>query len=150
MIAISSQIPSATPSPLFRSRLPLQIAIAVGGLVPVGAGLAGVLEGPSMAGQHGVDASLDSHFAYLSGLLLAIGLAFWSAIPAIERRGALVRLLTFLVTVGGLGRVVSYWRAGAPDGAMQAALVMEWVITPAICLWQWRLQRRMDGAARAV
>jgi hypothetical protein len=33
---------------------------------------------------------------------------------------------------------------------MQAALVMELVITPAICLWQWRLRRWMDAAAPPV
>ncbi len=149
MSAIPSQVPSAA-APFFRSKVPLQIAVALGGVVPVGAGLAGVLVGPAMAGRPSGDRSLDSHFAYLSGLLLAIGLAFWSAIPAIERRGAMVRLLTFLVAVGGLGRLISYWRTGAPDGAMQGALVMELAVTPGICLWQWRLQRRMDGAARPV
>jgi hypothetical protein len=143
--------PAVTPAPpFFRSKAPLQIAIAVGGLVPVGAGLAGVLLGPVIAGRQGGNAALDSHFAYLSGLLLAIGLAFWSAIPTIERRGGMVRLLTFLVAVGGLARLISYWRVGPPGGAMQGALVMELVVTPALCLWQWRLQRRMDAAARAV
>ena len=150
MSAIPSRIPSAGATPFFRSKTPLQVAIAVGGLVPVGAGLAGVLAGPAMAGRQGVDASLDSHFAYLSGLLLAIGLAFWSAIPTIERRVGRVRLLTFMVAVGGLGRLISYWRVGAPGGPMQVALVMELAVTPAICLWQWRLQRRMDESARPV
>jgi hypothetical protein len=52
--------------------------------------------------------------------------------------------------VGGLGRLVSLWRAGAPDVAMQAAFVMELIVTPAICLWQWRLERRMDADAQQV
>ena len=126
------------------------MVVAVGGLLPVGAGLAGAVLGPAMAGRAGADAALDSHFAYLSGLLLAIGLAFWATIPGIERRGAQMRLLTGLVAVGGLARLFSYWRVGSPGGAMQGALVMELLVTPAICLWQWRLQRRMDAAVRPV
>ncbi len=126
------------------------MVVAVGGLLPVGAGLAGAVLGPAMAGRAGTGAALDSHFAYLSGLLLAIGLAFWATIPGIERRGAQMRLLTGLVVVGGLARLFSYWRVGSPGGVMQGALVMELLVTPAICLWQWRLQRRMDAAVRPV
>ena len=92
----------------------LQITVAVGGLVPVGAGLAGIVLGPAMAARGAVAASLDSHFSYLSGLLLAVGLAFWGLIPSIERRGPQVRLLTWLVVVGGLGRLVSLRRVGPP------------------------------------
>ena len=72
----------ALPAPANRRRH-LQIAVAQAGCVPVAAGLAGVLNGPGMAGSATVSASLDSHFSYLSGLLLGIGLAFWSAIPRI-------------------------------------------------------------------
>ena len=62
----------------------LQIAVAVAGLVPVAAGALGALRpelliaGPAHALTHG---------AYLSGLLLGLGLAFWSLIPTIERQG---------------------------------------------------------------
>ena len=62
----------------------------------------------------------------------------------------MVRILTFLVVVGGLARLISLARVGPPGGAMQWALVMELGVTPALCLWQWRLQRRMDGAAPPV
>jgi hypothetical protein len=142
--------PAPTPAIAPGSKFALQLVIAFAGLVPVGAGLAGVLLGPAMAGRAGNNPSLDSHFSYLSGLLLAIGLAFWWLIPTIERRGALVRLLTFLVVLGGLGRLVSFGRVGAPDNTMRAAFVMELLVTPLICLWQWRLERRMDAAARRV
>lgn len=127
----------------FSAKTLLQITVALGGLVPVGAGLAGIVLGPAMAARGAVAASLDSHFSYLSGLLLAVGLAFWGLVPSIERRGPQVRLLTWLVVVGGLGRLVSLRRVGPPDSAMQAALIMELVVTPVICLWQWRLERRV-------
>lgn len=135
------------------NRRALQIAIAIAGFVPVGAGLAGILIGPSFAGVGApgarslADVSLDSHFRYLSGLLLAIGLLFWSAIPAIERRGVLVRSLTLIVVVGGLGRTLSLFELGPPDGGMRFGLAMELIVTPLICLWQHGVARRAAGSA---
>jgi hypothetical protein len=135
------------------NRRALQIAIAVLGLVPVGAGLAGVLMGPAFvgAGAHGAlssaEITLDSHFRYLSGLLLALGLLFWWAIPTIERRGPLVRALTFLVVIGGLSRVFSLVEVGPPDDGMRLGMVMELIITPLICLWQRRVELAAQGSA---
>jgi hypothetical protein len=63
----------------------LQIAVAAGGLVPVSAGLLGVVFGTGMVPDGAGGVSLDSHVRYLSGLLLAIGIGFWSTIPWIER-----------------------------------------------------------------
>ena len=124
----------------------LQIAVAVAGLVPVGAGLAGGLLGPAMLGQIG-DGVLDSHYRYLSGLLLAIGLGYWSAIPKIEIQGPRFTLLTLLVVTGGFFRGLGMLINGPPGRAMDLALIMELGVTPLICLWQWRLALAMDGAA---
>jgi len=84
----------------------LQICVIAGGLVPVSAGLWGVLFGPAMISGNRIDAAMDSHFRYLSGLLLATGLGFWSTVPDIETKTARFRVLTGLVVVGGLGRLV--------------------------------------------
>lgn len=113
----------------------MQTAVAIVGIVPVSAGLAGAILGPAMiGGDAGVD--LDSHFRYLSGLLLAIGLTFWALIPGIERRTVEFRLLTFLVFTGGLCRLGSLFAAGTPSPPMVAAFSTELVITPLLCLWQ--------------
>jgi hypothetical protein len=119
----------------------LQVAVGVAGLVPVSAGLAGVLLGPGMAGRVVADVSVDSHFRYLSGLLLGIGLTYWGMIPGIARRGAGFRLLTAVVFVGGVGRVVGVLMNGAPSWPMVFGLGMEMVVTPALCFWQWRVER---------
>lgn len=123
------------------SRVALQSVIALAALVPVGAGLAGVLMGPALAAPGAANVSLDSHFRYLSGLFLGIGLLFWSAVPHIEHRGSLVRALTLIVVVGGLGRALSLAQAGPPDLSMRLALIMELVVTPLVCLWQFRVER---------
>jgi hypothetical protein len=132
-----------------RSTHGLQFAVAAAGLVPVGAGLAGVLLGPGMAqGAFAglADAvSLDSHFRYLSGLLLGIGVAFWSLIPGIERQGATFRLLTALVVAGGLGRAVALLLHGVPSAPMLFGMAMELGVTPGLCVWQGLVAR---GAAQ--
>ena len=81
----------------------------------------------------------DSHFRYLSGLLLAIGLGFLSAVPRIERRSGRFRLLAGIVFVGGLGRLLSLASGGTPDASTVFALVMELIVAPALALWQWRV-----------
>jgi hypothetical protein len=120
----------------------LQIAVAVAGLVPVGAGLGGALLGLAFVAPATHDVSLDSHFRYLSGLLLAIGLVFWAAVPVIEQRTLQFRLLTAIVFVGGLARLVGIARAGWPSSPMLFGLTMELIVTPLLCAWQGRVARR--------
>ncbi len=117
-----------------------RLAVAVGGLVPVLAGLGGMLAGPAMLGaKSGADE--DSHFRYLSGLLVGIGLGFWSTLGDPARHGGRFRLLTAIVVLGGLGRLYGLMVQGAPGAPMLAALGMELVVTPLLCLWQARLAR---------
>ena len=129
-----------------RKRLALQLCVALGGCVPVAAGLAGVWLGPHMAGEVTAPVPLDSHFRYLSGLLLAIGLGFWSTIPAIERQSPRFWLLSAIVVAGGLGRLVSLAAVGPPDAPMFFGLAMELVVTPALAMWQARLARAAAAA----
>jgi hypothetical protein len=118
----------------------LQFAVALGGLVPVGAGLSGALLGPALLNQVG-DGVLDSHFRYLSGLLLGVGLAFWSTIPGIERRGSRFGLLTLIVVVGGFCRALGMLDTGVPGPIMSLALIMELGVTPLLYLWRERVER---------
>jgi uncharacterized membrane protein YfcA len=120
----------------------LQVAVAVGSLVPICAGLAGVVLGPAMVDAVAAPVAADSHYRYLSGLLLGIGIAFATTIRDIERRTARFRLLTAIVVAGWLGRLLSLALRGVPDRPMLAALAMELVVTPALALWQSRVARR--------
>lgn len=124
--------------------LGLRLAIGLGGLVPVSAGLAGVLLGtamfaPLLAAMPSAEAAADSHIRYLSGLLLGLGLGFWSTLPDPARHTARFRLLTAIVVLGGLARLLGLVLHGNPGGPMLAALGMELVVTPLLCLWQGRL-----------
>lgn len=128
-------------SPAAERRL-LQAAVALACIVPIVSGGAGLVRGPGLL--QGVGASptdLDSHFRYLSGLLLGIGIAFTSCIPAIERRTARFRLLGLVVVVGGLGRLVSLGAVGLPGSGHVFGLAMELGIVPVLMLWQGRVAR---------
>lgn len=124
-----------------RERRALQVVVAVLGLVPVLAGSAGIILGTHAFGGEIVSLSGDSHVRYLSGLLLAIGIAFWRTVPCIEHQGARFRLLTGLVFVGGLCRLAALAVAGIPGKMMISALCMEVIVTPLLALWRERVAR---------
>lgn len=122
-----------------RERKLLQQAVGLLALVPISAGLFGVMFGPEGLLGDRVSVSADSHFRYLSGLLFAIGLAFASCIPGIERKTARFRLLALLVFIGGLGRLFSFASIGLPGSGHVFGLVMELVTVPLLVLWQARV-----------
>jgi Domain of unknown function (DUF4345) len=119
----------------------LQAAVALGCVVPLLAGGAGTIEGPAMLRGVGanVPADLDSHYRYLSGLLLAIGLGFASCIPGIERKTSRFRLLALLVVIGGLGRLLGLALSGVPGTGHAFGLAMELGTVPLLVLWQARM-----------
>ncbi len=126
-------------SPPMEKRL-LQLAILIGGFVPVSAGIEGALLGTRFLGDY-PGRGADSHFRYMSGLLLGIGLIMWGCIPTIERRTTIVRTITLIVVLGGLARLYGWITVGDP-GKIRWALGMELVVTPVLCLWQARIARK--------
>jgi hypothetical protein len=119
----------------------LQLAVALGCVVPLLAGGSGMIEGPAFLRGVGSDvpADLDSHFRYLSGLLFAIGIAFATCIPGIERKTARFRLLALLVFMGGLGRLLGLVSSGVPGTGHVFGLAMELGTVPLLVLWQARV-----------
>ena len=122
-------------------RRALQIAIGLAACVPVAGGLKGAWLGARGFGVWPGGAA-DSHFRYLSGLLLAIGLIYWACIPAVERRRPLIRALTAIVVAGGLARLAGWLFLGGDPGSMRWALIMELGVAPALCLWQAKVAAR--------
>ncbi len=120
-------------------RQALQRVVAAAAIVPVAAGLYGVLFGIDGLAGGAVDISLDSQYRYLSGLLAGIGILFWTCVPGIEGHALLFRFLTLIVALGGLGRLLGLYLTGIPSMTMLAALAMELVVTPLLCLWQARI-----------
>jgi len=129
------------PNSMDRERKLFQQTVAIVATIPVAAGLYGVLFGQALTGD-AVSISAESHFRFMSGLLLGIGLCFWSTLPGIEDKTNRFRLLTLLVVVGGLGRLVGLVLTGLPSLFMIGGLILELVVAPFLCLWQTRIANR--------
>jgi hypothetical protein len=132
------------PSPRIRRECrALQLTVALLALIPILAGLTGVLFGLVLFDAHdGLTRTGESHVRYLSGVLLAIGLGFWSTVPRIEMQGGRFRLLTALVMTGGVARLYALALFGLPAVGMVAGLAMELVVTPGLACWRESLERR--------
>lgn len=125
----------------------LQVTVGVLALLPITVGFLGVTEGlGGLSGNAQGLAMLDSHFRYLSGILLAIGLSFLGTTPAIEAEGVRFRVLSGLVITGGLGRLYSA-PPDMPPATIAVGLVMELVVTPALALWRERVETRFEQEA---
>ena len=120
----------------------LKTVVAAACVVPITAGGAGVLLGPAMVGIDTPSLAADSHYRYLSGLLLGIGILFLSTVPRIERATGRFRLLTLIVVIGGLSRLSGVLLSRDADLSTLFALAMELGMTPALVLWQARVADR--------
>lgn len=112
----------------------LRTTILLACCVPILAGLAGCLEGSAFLGSPGSPAA-DSHFRYLSGLLLGIGIGFFWASLELERRAWAFDILAPIVILGGLSRLIGLVLAGPPPLPHLLALGMELGVTPVLWLW---------------
>jgi hypothetical protein len=122
----------------------LQAVVAAACLVPLTTGGSSILRGVEFLKgvPSPVPVDLDSHFRYLSGIFFALGIAFVSCVPEIERKGPRFRMLSGMVVAGGLARALSWAEIGAPGRGHQLGLIMELGVVPLLMLWQWRFARR--------
>lgn len=120
----------------------LQAAVALASLVPLTTASTAIFRGASWLAHAPVSPDLDSHFRYLSGIFLVLGLGFASCIPRIEVMGHRFRMLGAMVVAGGLARLLSLAMVGTPSLGHQFGLVMELGVVPLILLWQARVARR--------
>src|SRR5476649_350364 len=91
----------------------LQGIFAIAGLVLVGFGFAGVFFGANFLDLSG-NVVMDSYIRFLKGMLLAIGLVYWSSISDIERHGERVSLVTFILVLGAAPRLMAVIGHGVP------------------------------------
>lgn len=127
-----------------RERRLLQAATAFASLVPLSMGVHSVIGSAVVLRgvAHPLPPDLDSHFRYLSGLLLGIGIVFLATIPRIEKNGTIFRTLGLVILIGGLSRLLSLVEAGPPGPGHQFGLVMELAVVPLLVAWQVRVARR--------
>ena len=128
----------------------LQIVVAVLAATPVLVVMEGVLSGPEFL--HVIrpwPVDLDSHFRFLSGFFLAIGIAWYSCIPGIETKTERFQLLAACTFTGGLARLVSLVLVGAPSAGHIAGLCVELLAVPALAWWQGRVANKAVENAQA-
>jgi len=119
----------------------LQAAVALACLVPLAASAVGIVRGAAWL-QPDPATDLDSHFRYLSGIFLVMGIAFLTCIPAIESKTARFRLLGAMVVGGGLARLVSLGQVGEPSSGHVLGLCIELIVVPLLVAWQTRIAQR--------
>ncbi|MEN2747804.1 DUF4345 domain-containing protein [Sphingomonas sp. T9W2] len=129
-----------------RERALLQAAVAIVCIVPMVVSTLGIVRGAVWL-QPAPATDLDSHFRYLSGIFLVMGIAFVTCIPAIESKTARFRLLGAMVVGGGLARLVSLGSVGVPSAGHVTGLGIELIVVPLLLLWQTRIARRYRDAA---
>ena len=120
----------------------LQLVVLIACLVPLLTAGESILRGAAWMAHGPVSRDLDSHFRYVSGIFFAVGVAFVTCVPAIERKGARFRLLGAMVVCGGLARLMSLLAVGVPGAGHVFGLGMELGVVPLLMLWQRRVERR--------
>lgn len=123
----------------------LQATVLIASIVPIGAGLAGIIAPPYLFGAYRYSIDFINHFGYLSGLLLAIGIIFAVSVPHIERHQSRFLILGIIIVCGGLARLYECLMTGFGSAPNQMALVMELIVTPAIVFWQRRFSAKSTG-----
>lgn len=103
----------------------------------------GVIFGLSFPGfeVQGGNPDALSHFRFLSGIFLAMGLTYWTVALGLGNWLSRFRLLAALTIAGGLARAVSLAIDGLPSPGHQIGLGMELMVFPLLFLWSLRISR---------
>ncbi len=127
----------------------LQLILGVLSLIPLAGLVIGFTDGSDFfmpEGSH-APANLDNQFRYLSGVYVAVTIGIWYALPEIERRLAIMRIIGAAIMLGAVGRLLSMRSHGVPDDpAMIVGVVLEGVVVPLLLLWQARIARQYGHA----
>ncbi|MCB1537459.1 MAG: DUF4345 domain-containing protein [Rhodospirillales bacterium] len=144
-----------TPLSSFKlERRGLQICVALAACFTVWGGLRGALFGmagisdPAFGMRGAVDV-VDSHFTYLSGIMLAIGIWFWASVPHIEKHSRRFDVLVSAVFAGGVFRLIRVVEGGITDRDTLISLALEVVVAPLLLLWQRRIAHQYKTLAAA-
>lgn len=123
-------------------RTALQIALALFSVIPLAYGLSGVFFGAGrwLPGE-AIPPELDNQYRYLSAWYLSLSFLLWWAIPHIERHTTLIRIIVFVMFLGGLSRLWSFVDVGWASQTQIAGMIIE-LAAPLIAVWQGVVARR--------
>jgi hypothetical protein len=78
---------------------------------------------------------MDSYIRFLKGMLLAIGLIYWTSIPDIEHHGERIALVTLILVLGAVPRLMAVIGHGVPTIGILISLAGELIAAPLLWLW---------------
>jgi hypothetical protein len=114
--------------------LALQITIGLMAMIPIFVGINGISRGPAILDKtSNYSIPLDSHFRYLSGFPVAMGIMLLRSLPTIDRDNSDLRRACLLIVIGGLGRLWGLISVGLETGVVIATIV-ELFVLPFLCL----------------
>ena len=87
---------------------------------------------------------MDSYFRFLKGMLLGIGLIYWSSIPDIARHSERISVVTFILVLGAVPRLLAVISHGVPTIGILIGLAGELIFAPLLWLWH----QHVAGAAQ--
>ncbi|MDX2273061.1 MAG: DUF4345 domain-containing protein [Cyanobacteriota bacterium] len=120
----------------------LQIILAILSGIPIWVGLLGITQGLSRwLPDPSITPDFDSHYRYITGYYLSLGMIGLWVIPRIEEHTSLFRIIGISVFLGGVGRVVSIWQVGIPSPMMLIFTGLE-LAFPLLILWQAQIARK--------
>jgi hypothetical protein len=120
----------------------LQFTIGILSMIPILIGLLGITQGTTRwLSASNITPDFDSHYRYITGYYLSLGmLGFWM-IPKIEQHTELLRIICASVFMGGVGRAFSIVRVGMPNLLALMFTGLE-LCFPLLLLWQAKIPRR--------
>jgi Domain of unknown function (DUF4345) len=119
----------------------LQMTIAILSSVPLTIGVIGIVLGTRRwLPTNMITPDFDSHYRYIAGYYVSLGLLGLWIIPKIERHTGLFRVICASVFMGGVGRVASIVQVGLP-GPMGIFFTVFELCFPLLILWQTKVSR---------
>lgn len=113
----------------------LQITLITLSFIPLIFGILGMFFGVGRFTELNLPAQLDNQFRYLSAYYIGLSVLLWWMAPNIEKHTTLLRIISFAVFLGGVGRIISWANYGQPPAFQIAAMCIELAL-PLVCIWQ--------------
>ena len=131
----------------------MAIALRVFGLVCVVVGALHVIFGLQADQMLGAglteitltNASLDSQNRFYGAQFMLMGGVVWISATDLKRHASLLRLAMAVFFIGGVARAISILLHGWPSPIIQALLLTELVLPPAILLWHRAILSRSNS-----
>jgi hypothetical protein len=119
----------------------LQFTLAVLSLIPIAIGIIGIVLGTSRwLPAKVMTPEFDSHYRYIAGYYISLGILGLWMIPRIERATSIFRIICASVFIGGVGRVASIAQVGLPSPMTLFFTAFE-LCFPLLLLWQAKISR---------